>query len=129
MFDINRATPLGMLLRPLPVTRILPAGPRNFRTTIIATDAGSGEVSERVAEAGAQAETVRPLGMAFPSDVYSMSHVALPFPAPDGLYGSNPDVGEDFGIRLGTVTPRGERGVLVASLELLVRLTSNPFFP
>jgi alpha-beta hydrolase superfamily lysophospholipase len=132
LFDINRATPLGMLLRPSAtdrLKRLLPSAPRNYRTTVIANEAGSGEVSERVVEAGAQAETVRPLGMAFPSDVYSLSHTALPFPSSDGLYGSNPDAGEDFGIRLGTVTPRGERNLLVASLDSLVRLTSNPFFP
>ena len=132
VFDINRATHLGMLLRPSAgdaLTDLLPAPPRNFRATVIANGARGGEVSERVVEAGAQAETVRPLGMAFPPDVYSLSHVALPFPPSDGLYGSNPDVSEDFGIRLGTVTPRGERNVLVASLNSLVRLTSNPFFP
>jgi alpha-beta hydrolase superfamily lysophospholipase len=132
LFDINRATPLGMLLRPSArdeLTRLLPSAPRSFRTTVIANDAGSPEVSERVVEAGAQVESIHPLGMAFPSDVYSLSHIALPFPASDGLYGANPDPGEDFGIRLGSVTPRGERNVLVASLDSLVRLTSNPFFP
>jgi alpha-beta hydrolase superfamily lysophospholipase len=132
LFDINRSTPLGMLLRPSATDRLtglLPSGPRNYRTTVIANDALSGEVSERVVEAGGQAETVRALGIAFPSDVYSLSHIALPFPPSDGLYGSNPDAGEDFGIRLGTVTPRGERNVLVASLDSLARLTSNPFFP
>lgn len=132
LFDINRRTHLGMLLRPSAadaLARLLPAPPRNFRATVIANDARSDEVSERVVEAGTQAESVRPLGMAFPSDVYSLSHVALPFPPNDGLYGSNPESSEDFGIQLGTVTPRGERNVLVASLDSLVRLTSNPFFP
>ena len=84
-------------------------------------------MSEQVVEARTQAETARPLSLAYPSDVYSLSHVALPFPTSDGLYGSNPDVVEDFGIRLGNVTPRGERNVLVASTDSLVRLTL-PFF-
>jgi len=132
VFDINRATPLGMLMRSsaaTALTNLLPQAPRNYRTAVIANDKHSPEVLERIVDAGAQAETVRPLGMAFPSDVYSLSHVALPFPPSDGLYGSSPDAADDFGIRLGTVTPRGERGVLVASLDSLVRLTSNPFFP
>lgn len=131
LFDINRATPLGMLLGRSAdgeLARVLPAAPRNYRTIVI-SNANSEEASERITEAGTETETVRPLGMAFPSDVYSLSHIALPFPAEDGLYGSKPDLREDFGIRLGTVTPRGERGVLVASLDSLLRLTSNPFFP
>ena len=95
LFDINRATPLDLLLRPAAETklaRFLPPAPRNFRTTIITNEgAESGEEVERVVEAGAETETVRPLGMSFPSDTYSLSHIALPFPAGDGLYGSRPD--------------------------------------
>ncbi len=133
LFDINRATPLGLLLRPAAETkleRILPPAPRNFRTTIITNEgAENGEEIERVVEAGALTETIRPLGMTFPPDTYSLSHVALPFPASDGLYGSRPDPNENFGIRLGTVAPKGERNVLIASLDSLMRLTSNAFFP
>ena len=133
LFDINRATPLDLLLRPAAETklaRVLPPAPRNFRTTIITNEgAESGQEVERVFEAGARTESVRPLGMSFPSDTYSLSHIALPFPVGDGLYGSRPDPNENFGIQLGTVTPRGERGVLVTSLDSLMRLTSNPFFP
>ena len=132
LFDINRTTPLGMLMRPSAETelaRLLPSPPRPYRTAIIGNDGRSPEAIERVVEAGASEEAVRPLGIAFPSDVYSLSHIALPFPPSDGLYGSNPDPNEDFGVRLGTVTPRGERNVLVASLDSLLRMTSNPFFP
>ena len=133
LFDVNRAAQLDLLLRPAAETkiaRILPPAPRNFRTTIIANEsAGNGEAVERVVEADAVTETVRPLGLAYPPDVYSLSHIALPFPMSDGLYGSRPDPDDDFGIRLGTIAPRGERNVLIASLDSLLRLTSNPFFP
>ena len=40
-----------------------------------------------------------------------------------------PDPSEDFGVSLGTLAPRGERNVLVASLDALLRASSNPFFP
>ena len=61
----------------------------------------------------------------------SLSHVALPFPLSDGLYGLRPDPApdEDFGMRLGAVAPRGERGVLVLDPDSLVRMSSNPFYP
>jgi hypothetical protein len=47
----------------------------------------------------------------------------------DALYGLAPDPVEDFGVNLGTLALRGERGVLVSDLDSLLRLTSNPFYP
>ena len=47
----------------------------------------------------------------------------------DALYGMTPDKSEDFGLSLGTLAPRGERNVLIASLDALLRASSNPFFP
>ena len=41
---------------------------------------------------------------------------------------SHPDPAEDFGVRLGTVSVRGERGALIVSLDSLLRMSSNPFF-
>jgi hypothetical protein len=35
---------------------------------------------------------------------------------------------ESFGINLGVLAPRGERNVLIASLDALLRVASNPFF-
>ena len=37
--------------------------------------------------------------------------------------------GEDFGIHLGAIAVRGERGLLITSQDALTRLLSNPFFP
>ena len=84
---------------------------------------------ERVVEAGATSEQERPLGLSFPPGVFSLSHVALPFPPSDGLYGAEPDPSEDFGIQLGTIAPRGEVGALIVRLDTLLRMSSNPFFP
>jgi hypothetical protein len=61
--------------------------------------------------------------------VFSLSHVAVPFPMDDPLYGITPDPREDYGIRLGQLEPRGERGVLLMSVDDLMRLSCNPFFP
>ena len=80
-------------------------------------------------EAGATTEQSRPLGLIYPSDVFSLSHVALPFPITDSLYGMEPDQSEDFGVNLGALAVRGERGILVVSLDALIRMSSNPFFP
>ena len=133
LFDINRTTPLDLLLRPAVETKlagILPPAPRKFRTTIITNEGEeNGEEVERIVEAGAVTDSVRPLGLSYPADIYSLSHIALPFPVSDGLYGTKPDPSDDFGIHLGAVAPRGERNVLIVSLDSLTRLSSNPFFP
>jgi hypothetical protein len=55
--------------------------------------------------------------------------VALPFPMTDDLYGLTPGKTEDFGVNLGALAPRGERGVLIVNLDSLLRVSSNPFFP
>ena len=135
LFDINRNTKLGPLLSESAdqaLTRLLPAAPRPFRTTIIANrNADEADVEERMIDAGNTEERVRPLGLAYPRGVYSLSHVALPFPVSDGLYGLEPSQGaaEDFGVRLGMATGRGERGALSVSLDTVTRMSSNPFFP
>jgi alpha-beta hydrolase superfamily lysophospholipase len=133
LFDLNRNAKFGPLLNTSADTllaRMLPPVPRNFRLTII-TNASSetSEVVERVTDAGATSETERPLGLSYPRDVFSLSHVALPFPLTDGLYGMTPDPADHFGIELGSVAARGERGTLIVNLDALLRMSSNPFYP
>jgi hypothetical protein len=112
------------------VERLLPAAPRAFRTTLITnSDASSPEAVERTTESGGTTDAVRALGLGFPPSAFSLSHVALPFPVTDPLYGSQPGPDESFGLNLGTLTPRGERGVLMVPLDALVRISSNPFYP
>jgi alpha-beta hydrolase superfamily lysophospholipase len=133
LFDINRHANFGLVLQPGSadaLARLLPAESRRYRTTVIANaDADTADVVERVTEPGGVASSLRPTGLQYPFGVFSLSHVAVPFPVTDGLYGLAPDPGEDFGIRLGALALRGERGVLITSQEALTRLQSNPFFP
>ena len=132
LFDINRTAKFGPLLRRSSEAMlgvILPAAPRNFRSTLITNaSASSREVIERVTEAGATVETVRALGLSYPPDIFSLSHVAIPFPPTDGLYGFAPDPADNFGIELGAMASRGEVGVLIVNLDSLLRISSNPFF-
>ncbi|MGJ7509975.1 alpha/beta hydrolase [Variovorax sp. GT1P44] len=133
LFDMNRSIKFGPLLRSggdLRPERVLPPAPRQFRSTLI-TNSGpdSRQVVERVTEAGAVIEKTRTLDLEFPLEVFSLSHLALPFPVTDSLYGMRPDMKEDFGVNLGALAVRGERGALIVSLDSLTRLSSNPFFP
>jgi alpha-beta hydrolase superfamily lysophospholipase len=133
LFDLNRNSRLGPMLRPAfdgKIERLLPDAPRRFRTTVI-TNAGPGtnEEVERVVEAGGTTQRTRTLDQVYPPDVYSLSHVALPFPLSDALYGMYPGTDEDFGANLGAMAARGEVGALIVTLDSLIRLSSNPFFP
>jgi alpha-beta hydrolase superfamily lysophospholipase len=132
LFDINRAATVGILLRhsaDVAVERLLTPAPRKYRTSVIG-NAGPGDPAAvaRVVAPGSAAETVRPLGIDYPRDVFSMSHIALPFPPFDGLYGSAPDPEDDFGVALGDIAARGETGVLIVGLDTLLRNSSNPFY-
>ena len=132
LFDLNRAAKLGPLVAApaaMAAEALLPAAPQRFRMTLVSNlDPSALEVAERSTPAGATEATFRPLGLAWPRQVFSLSHLALAVPVEDGLYGLAPDPAEDFGVNLGGLAPRGERGVLVTDLDSLLRLTSNPFF-
>ncbi|MDQ0504632.1 alpha/beta hydrolase [Xanthobacter agilis] len=133
LFDINRNTHFEQLLNAhadTALSRLLPPAPRPFRTAVVTNvNAASEHMEVRVTPAGATEEEVRPLALAYPPDVYSLSHVAVPFPLTDGLYGLTPDPHEGFGVRLGDIAARGEYGALIVNVDMLVRMSSNPFFP
>lgn len=133
LFDVNRTVKFGPLLRrnaETALTRLLPPEVRAYRATIVTSaEADSSETIELTTEAGATTARSRELGLTYPEGLYSLSHVALPFPMNDSLYGLKPDPTENFGINLGVLAPRGERNVLIASLDALLRVASNPFFP
>ncbi|MFO1148141.1 MAG: alpha/beta hydrolase [Alsobacter sp.] len=133
LFDLNRAAKFGPLLRPgaqALLGRLLPAGPLPYRATIVANRSPEDLAMEaQVREAGSADTVATPLPLAYPPGVYSLSHVALPFPLQDGLYGLEPDPADDQGVRLGALALRGETGVLTVGADTLQRMTSNPFFP
>ena len=133
LFDVNRSAAFGPMFRsegsPMP-QGLLPEPPRGFRSTIITNAAPeTTRMSERVVEAGTATERTRTLDLSYPPGVFSLSHIALPFPVSDSLYGLQPEPVNEFGIGLGAIAPRGERGALIVSMDALTRISSNPFFP
>jgi alpha-beta hydrolase superfamily lysophospholipase len=72
--------------------------------------------------------TRKPLDMKWPVNIYSLSHIALPFPVNDPLYGMI-DSNDNSKIQLGNMDLRGERGVLQIPAEDMLRLRWNPFYP
>lgn len=132
IFDINQAANLRALFRPAlysAVNTLLPAAPRNYATTVITNaTATTYDTVARTVAADQPQEVVQPLHQAWPQDMYSLSHIAVPFPLTDSLYGREPIEKNRYGISLGTISLRGETSSLTVGLDTLMRNTSNPFF-
>jgi alpha-beta hydrolase superfamily lysophospholipase len=132
LFDINRRAGLEPLLRRsarAPLDALVPPRSRTWRLTVITNTADSDEAFEVTTPPATTVASRTDTGLAFPADVYSLTHIAIPFPASDGLYGNAPDPGDDTGVNLGGLAARGERGVLSIGLDTLLRLSWNPFYP
>jgi alpha-beta hydrolase superfamily lysophospholipase len=132
LFDINRATGIETVLAydPAPLLESVMSGPpRAFRAGVVTNrDAGVEEVILRVRQAGATTVETVDLGLSWPREIYSVSHVALPTPYDDPLYGGDPEV-ESPGVQLGRLAYRGERDVLRVPPSAMLRLQWNPFYP
>jgi len=101
-----------------------------FRLTLITNaDSNTQAVVARSWPPGAGQPTDEPLGLSWPLGVYSLSHVSLPFPPDDPVYGAGTTGIPDWGVPLGSLEPRGERELLAVPIELFTRLRYNPFFP
>ena len=89
LFDINRLSGLEPFIDPAAATllsQLTDRSPRRYgRTLVTNADQQSLEVVERSIRAGEQAIESRPLGLAWPPEIFSLSHVALPFTPDDEL--------------------------------------------
>ena len=131
LFDVNRRSEVGEVLKSDPKATIeaLFAKPNLPFTLSLVTNQTktSLAVALRRRRAGLEEIEIEPLGLAWPSDIYSLSHVALPFSPDDPLYGEG-ELGDSPGIELGILALRGERGVLKISATDMLRLRWNPFY-
>lgn len=128
LFDVNRSRVMAPMLRPAATDwpREVLQRARNYTLTVLGVASqDDATVLARSRAAHAPAITAQPIGMPYPAEVYSLSHVALPFADDDPLYGLHP-AGQG-GLRLGAIAVRGERNALVVSQDALSRLGSNPF--
>jgi hypothetical protein len=133
LFDVNQMSYFKDLISYDPDAVIealnrLPAS--DFRLTLITNrNDSTPEVKETSWLISANELSERPLALAWPEDVYSLSHTSLPFRADDPVYGY--DVTDAQGneiLTLGNLSIRGEKGVLTVRAGDLLRLRSNPFY-
>jgi alpha-beta hydrolase superfamily lysophospholipase len=132
LFDINRSSGLVPFIRPADATllsRLTDRSARRYRRTLITNvDPSSLDVGEKSIAPGSTDIDTRPIGLAWPRDVFSLSHVAIPFPMSDPVYGREEGAAIPQLIRLGLLSPHGEKSVLSVPSDTLTRLTCNPFF-
>jgi alpha-beta hydrolase superfamily lysophospholipase len=133
LFDLNHRAGIDAFVRAEDlslVARLFDSAERRYRRTLITNRAADTfSVVARTIEHGQSSTADRELNLEWPPGVYSLTHIAIPFPVDDPLYGTDP-VEDGSGLfRLGRLSPRGERAVLIAGADAFVRLTANPFFP
>ncbi len=132
IFDINRVAYMAGFIATDPAARLdqLQQTARlDFRLTVLTNATPhSRTLVERSWPPGSDRYSVRDLGTQWPLEVYSLSHVSLPFPPDDPIYGSGGTESLPWGVPLGSIEPRGERRLLQVPIELFMRLRHNPFF-
>jgi alpha-beta hydrolase superfamily lysophospholipase len=132
LFDVNRYAAKSKLLiaDPGPLTnRLLADGSLPFTVTFVTNESPESRevVARRKAPFSSEASDLVPLDLAWPPGVISLSHVALPIPPDDPLYGRRPPGNDDI-LFLGEMAMQGERGVLKLPAEWVLRLRYNPFY-
>jgi alpha-beta hydrolase superfamily lysophospholipase len=132
LFDLNRFENVAPLLKRTydrEVAGLFSDANRSYRLALVTNaSADTRDVIARVEAPHATEPSVIPLGMAWPPQIFSLSHLAVPFRPDDALFGITPDTSVSYGLRLGLLAPRGEKGVLTVSIDQFMRLNCNPFF-
>lgn len=127
LFDVNRADSLCNLLNlsfEHTVKSALSRTDRPFRLTVLRTSQpNSGALSLMIRDQGELTE--QPVDLSWPTGVVSLSHVAVPFPTDDPVYGDHSDA---YGFTLGNASMRAEPSALMIPSSVFVRCRHNPFY-
>ena len=133
LFDINRQASIESALLvsdPAPLTdRLMTETDLPFTVSFVTNENPQSRavVVKHKAPFSPEPLDVHALDLSWPQSVVSLSHVALPFPPDDPLYGLFPPDEEDQ-IFLGDIALRGERGLLKIPGSWLLRMRYNPFY-
>ncbi len=132
VFDCNHVANVKHLLTRDPekgLARLLANPKHPFTLSILTNDlSDTGDPSKVVVRRRVHGKGVETLetGLRWPAEMYSLSHIALPFPASDPVYGDGSNSGM---ITLGNLTLRGERGAIRIGPADMLRQRWNPFYP
>ncbi len=131
LFDINARIELEHLLSWDPeemLTALQNATGTAYELSLVTNESpNSRNVVEQRWTSGMDSAVITELSLQWPENVYSLSHVALPFAPGDPLYGSEASAPSP-GVKLGNLALRGESHVLKVSPTAMLRLRWNPFY-
>jgi len=133
IYDVNRNSTIVHLMRKVPddPTDFFAAmAPLNYDVTILRNSSPKTlSISAFTLAAGSEAFENVETSLEWPLGTFSLSHIAIPFPAIDPLYGDGKSAtASDGRVVLGAIAPRGELGVLSLSPAYFLRTRYNPFF-
>ncbi len=133
LFDLNRLAAFSTVITPADrnfLSTLFTEGVRTYDLAVITNEnSDTRQAMQKLVAAGSREIVEAPLDLEYPPGVFSLSHIAIPFPVTDPVYGLTPDESEFYGIRLGTLALHGERDALLVPLDQLARIGSNPFYP
>ncbi len=129
IFDMNRYSEMRTLLNFTSrdeLFHLVTKQENKFKTTLITNiSPNSAEVHAVTYDNTKSKEVKEELALYWPANLYSLSHVALPFPRNDSLYG---EMDKDNELQLGALALYGERGILQIPPGDILRLRWNPFY-
>jgi alpha-beta hydrolase superfamily lysophospholipase len=130
LFDVNHVAWLDNLVNLSFEQKIRPLLQRNdlpFKLTLVVNAAPDSLAVKAQTRSGKMLSEL-PLDEAWPPEVFSLSHIAIPISPADPVYGTAEATAKS-GLPLGSLTMRGEHGALRVADSLLIRQHNNPFFP
>lgn len=131
LFDVNRQAEAEAFLTNdfrAQIDRLAAGGPWPFAITLV-TNRDTASPNLAAVSLGAESGEVglESIGLAWPRGAFSLSHVALPFPPDDPVYGIDAEPSPGV-VHLGRVELRGENNLLAVSTTIIMRLRCNPFY-
>jgi hypothetical protein len=129
VFDINRNKHIIPFVNNDPEEGLISVFRRegmNFKLSLLTNESVDSFTVVEINKERDNTVTKRQLDLRWPDNIYSLSHVALPFSETNSLYGSKPE--NETGLHIGRMSPRGERNVLSVPASDSLRLRYNPFY-
>jgi len=131
-FDINRIAIVEQMLKSDPkenIDLILTNPGNRFAFSLVTNkNENTEEVVVHTRKPGQTNITETDINLSWPDDVFSLGHIALPFPAQDPLYGAGQQQ-DNSELQLGNLAIRGEKGMLLIPASAMLRVHWNPFYP
>jgi alpha-beta hydrolase superfamily lysophospholipase len=129
LFDINRLDWLGNLFNLSFENQVFPKLERKdlpFRLTLMRNEAVN-SLRAKVETRDGEAWIEQAIDLSWPKQFVSLSHIAIPIPPDDTIYGSA-SATNNSGLPLGSLSMRAEPSALMIPNSAFIRCRYNPFY-